>query len=91
MTFAHTTVYICADYEELGVALAEDSDRLYSLRQALETRRSSCAAFDTARWVRNLETGLNEVWRRHDQGLAPGHIEVEDSDPVFSTADASVF
>ena len=84
-------IYIHADYEELGVALAEDSDRLYSLRQALENRRLSCAAFDTARWVRNFEVGLNEVWRRHDQGQAPGHVEVEDLDPVFATADASVF
>lgn len=73
------------------MALAEDSDRLYSMRQALENRRFSCAAFDTARWVRNFESGLNEVWRRHDQGMTPGHIEVEDTEPVFSTADTSVF
>ena len=73
------------------MALAEDSDRLYSMRQQLESRRMNCAAFDTARWVRNLETGLSEVWRRHDAGTPPGHIEVEDSEPVFTATDGSVF
>ena len=79
------------DYEELGVALAEDSDRLYSLRQQLEGRRNSCAAFDTARWVRNMETGLGEVWRRHDANLPVDHIEIEDPDPVFTDEDSALF
>jgi hypothetical protein len=79
------------DYEELAVALAEDSDRLYSMRQQLENRRLNCAAFDTARWVRNMETGLSEIWRRHDAGMPPGHIEVEDSEPVYTNTDSSVF
>ena len=73
------------------MALAEDSDRLYSLRQQLEGRRSNCAAFDTPRWVKNFESGLNEIWRRHDQGLAPGHIDVEDNEPVFQDSDGSIF
>lgn len=73
------------------MALAEDSDRLYSLRQQLEGRRGNCAAFDTARWVRNAEAGLSEAWRRHDAGLPPGHIEVEDSEPVFTAAEESMF
>ena len=38
------------EYEELAVALAEDTDRLYSMRQHLEQTRNSSAAFDTARW-----------------------------------------
>ena len=73
------------------MALAEDSDRLYSLRQSLEARRDSCAAFDTPRWVRNFEAGLSEIWRRHDAGQPPGHVEVEDKEPVFVDADGSVF
>lgn len=85
--------YVCTiiEYEELGVALAEDSDRLYSLRQSLENRRNNCAAFDTARWVRNLETGLNEVWRRHDGNLVPSHIDIEDAEPVFTESESSLF
>ena len=70
------------------MALAEDSDRLYSLRQSLEGRRFTCAAFDTPRWVRNFETGLNEVWKRHDAGMAPGHVEVADEEPVYVENDS---
>jgi len=77
-----------SQYEELAVALAEDPDRLYSLRQNLENRRNSCAAFDTPRWVRNMEQGLIEAWGRHDEGRAPAHIEVVDDEPLFEENDA---
>lgn len=73
------------------MALAEDSDRLYSLRQQLEARRGNCAAFDTARWVRNIEAGLTEAWRRHDSGLTPDHIEVEDHEPVHTATEDTGF
>jgi predicted O-linked N-acetylglucosamine transferase (SPINDLY family) len=51
-----------AAYEELAVALAEDTDKLYGMRQHLERCRENCAAFDTARWVVNVEKGLKKVW-----------------------------
>lgn len=70
-------------YEELAVALAIDTDRLYEIRQQLEDRRHNCAAFDTRRWVQNMETGLQMAWRRHEQGLPPDHVEVEDNNPIF--------
>ena len=39
------------EYEELAVSLATDSERLMSLRKHLEAVRTSCATFDTQRWV----------------------------------------
>lgn len=36
-------------YEELAVALAEDSERLFGMRRHLESVRTSCALFDTSR------------------------------------------
>ena len=72
-----------ADYEELGVSLADDSDRLYQMRQHLENTRRSSAAFDTKRWVKNFEQGLHRVWKIVDAGMPPDHITVEDTDPVF--------
>ncbi len=76
------------DYEELAVSLASDPDRLYEMRRHLETVRDNCAAFDTARWVRNMETGLQLAWRRHEGGLAPDHVEVEDSAPIFNSVES---
>eukprot|EP00981_Chlorochromonas_danica_P001351 scaffold289_cov169-Ochromonas_danica.AAC.12 len=72
------------EYEELAVSLAEDSDRLYTMRQHLENTRSTSALFDTTRWVRNFESGLIAMWKRHEQGLPPDHIDVVDDAPVFS-------
>lgn len=80
-----------SDYEELGVALAEDSNRLYALRQKLERRRMTCAAYDTARWVRNFEQGLALAWRRHEKGLTPEHFDVEDQEGgIFKHEDTSI-
>ncbi|KAG6966404.1 hypothetical protein JG688_00006783 [Phytophthora aleatoria] len=66
------------EYEELAVALASDMDRLWELRRRLEDERFHCPLFDTQRWVRNLETGLCMAWERHENGLAPDHIDVPD-------------
>lgn len=76
------------EYEERAVALAEDADQLYSLRQHLERARGNCAAFDTARWVRNLENGLTMAWKRHELGLQPDHIDIDDKALVYYVDDA---
>jgi len=80
-----------AEYEELCVSLAEDSDRLFQLRTTLEARRNSCALFDSQRWVRNWETALQMAWRRQESRLPPDHLQVEDKEPVFRDADGSIF
>lgn len=87
-------VYLCVlrvDYEELAVALAQDSDRLYDIRQQLEQRRMNCAAYDTARWVRNFESGLLAAWKRYEKGQTPDHITVEDSEPIFKESGHDIF
>jgi hypothetical protein len=63
---------------------------LYDLRNKLESRRQSCALFDTRRWVRNLEVGIAQVWRKQEARLPPDHIIVEDANPIYVTADASL-
>lgn len=69
------------------MALAEDTDRLYSFRQSLEQTRQHCALFDTIRYVRNLETALTLAWKRHENRQLPDHIEVEDKDPIIPRRD----
>ena len=66
------------EYEELAVALASDTDRLWKLRRRLEDERLRSPLFDTQRWVRNLELGLGLAWERHENGLLPDHIDVPD-------------
>jgi protein O-GlcNAc transferase len=76
-----------ADYEELAVGLALDPEQLFGYRRHLETTRDNSAAFDTKRWVKNAELGISEAWRRYESGKPPDHIDVEDSDPVFTAND----
>ena len=63
-------------YEELAVDLALNMDRLWEIRKKLEDARESCALFDTARFVRNLEKGMSEVWSLHERGDPKGHVQV---------------
>ena len=79
------------EYEELAVSLALDTERLFSLRRHLEDVRDNCAAFDTARWVRNLEKGYLEVWSRREGGLEPADISVIDNGPVFEDNGSDLF
>ncbi|KAJ0393390.1 hypothetical protein ATCC90586_012241 [Pythium insidiosum] len=73
------------EYEELAVALASDLDKLWEIRRRLEDGRLTCPLFDTARWVKNMETGLVMAWDRHEAGLEPDHIDVPDiHDPHFT-------
>lgn len=67
-------------YESLAVALATDPQRLHALRRRLVETREACPLFDTARWVRNYERGLEAVWRRYCEGLAPGDVVVREEE-----------
>lgn len=65
-------------YENLAVALATDPPRLEALRRRLIETRETCPLFDTARWVRNYERGLQEVWAGYCQGRAPQDVVVRE-------------
>lgn len=67
-------------YEALAVALATDPARLHALRRRLVETRESCPLFDTPRWVRNYEKGLQAVWARQRQGLGPADVVVREED-----------
>jgi protein O-GlcNAc transferase len=81
----------CLEYEEAAVALAQDANRLFTMRRHLEASRDSCALFDTRRWVRNLERGLHQAWRAVEQKQPFIDISPEDQDPVFTLQDVASF
>jgi predicted O-linked N-acetylglucosamine transferase (SPINDLY family) len=51
-------------YVDLAVSLARDLDRLGRLRRGLRDRFRASPMMDGARYVRNLEAGYREAWRR---------------------------
>jgi len=58
-----------ADYEALAVRLAQDRPQLAALRQQLQERRLSCALFDSAQFVRDLEQRYARIALKGDAGL----------------------
>merc|ERR1711871_1565399 len=84
---------ICAsheEYEEMAVTLAEDSDKLFTFRRKLERSRDSCAAYDTERWVRNLEAGFNEIMDHLEHGKIIEDVYVQDTSPVAFESDERI-
>ena len=70
---------VCEDedaYVEMALNLAEDPQRLYALRQRLETGRLRAPLFDTERFTRHLEAGFEAMARRARAGLGPELIDV---------------
>lgn len=83
------------DYEALATRLAgglsykltnrsygEGQGRLAELRKILFDAKWTCALFDTARWVRDLEDAYHEAWRRWVCGEA-GDIYLSDVETGF--------
>mmetsp|Transcript_34492 Transcript_34492/g.43546 ORF Transcript_34492/g.43546 Transcript_34492/m.43546 type:complete len:954 (-) Transcript_34492:361-3222(-) len=66
------------EYEELAVKLATDPDKLFEIRNKLENTRNTSPLFDTKRWVQNMETGLEEIYRRHVEGKDPADYDIPD-------------
>lgn len=56
------------DYEALIVQLARDPDRLRALRSRLGTDLPATPLFDTQRYVRNFEAGLNRAYDLYHSG-----------------------
>ena len=65
-----------AEYEALAVTLATRPDKLDAIKNKLSEQRLTCPLFDTSRFTTNLEDAYVQMWRRHQEGLAPEHIHV---------------
>ncbi|MBN6742619.1 hypothetical protein JKG47_19310, partial [Acidithiobacillus sp. MC6.1] len=63
-------------YEDTAVALAEDHERLQSLRERLAAVKQSALLFDTERQLRHLETAFETCWERFTRGEAASALTV---------------
>jgi protein O-GlcNAc transferase len=66
------------DFISLAIRLATDASEREAFRVRLKEGRQSAPLFDTARSVRALEAGFEEMWRRHSAGQPPGRIDIPD-------------
>jgi predicted O-linked N-acetylglucosamine transferase (SPINDLY family) len=65
-----------AAYEALALRLARSPGDLAAIRDKLSRNRETAPLFDTPRFVRNLETAYEAMWRIHAGGGAPRLIEL---------------
>ncbi|KAH9849758.1 TPR-like protein [Lenzites betulinus] len=70
VALAQSVRYVPAPEPELseGSALPRGEGELVALRRNLFLNRDRMPLFDTLRWTRNLEKGLQEAWRRWVEG-----------------------
>ncbi|MFU1682029.1 hypothetical protein ACM258_05050 [Phaeobacter piscinae] len=69
-------------YEARAQTLAGDRDQLMALRSKLRLMQSKAPLFDTARYMQDLERGLDIVFARHCDALPPQHVAVPAEDPL---------
>lgn len=64
------------EYENRAVELAENPTLLKKLKESLSQQKHTAPLFDSKRWVRNFESGLQEAWKRYNQPKnLPSHNE----------------
>lgn len=65
-----------ADYQALAIALAQDAPRRQVIRAALVNDRLRLPLFASEIFAHHFMTGLELVWKRHRDGLAPLSLTV---------------
>lgn len=84
LTAAGAPELICRNleqYRKMALALARDPEELARIRSMLRQNRSKAPLFDTARFIRNLETAFALMWDRHLKGLPPQAFDVQEIAP----------
>ena len=64
------------EYADLALELAQDPQRLKTLRSTLAEQISLSPLFDSMRFTRHLETAFETVHARHQSGLPPASFSV---------------
>lgn len=67
-----------AEYEQLAIELATDTQRLDTIKQKLLANRHTCGLFDTPRYARDLEAAYEHMFAQARQGKSPQTFCVKD-------------
>lgn len=65
-------------YETLALRLARDASERIRLRERLETAARTAELFDARTHCRRLERAYLEMWSRHERGLPPAAIVIDE-------------
>lgn len=65
-----------AEYESLAIELANNTQKLASIKQSLGNNRLAAPLFDTPLFTKNLEAAYIKMYERYQSGLKPEHISI---------------
>jgi predicted O-linked N-acetylglucosamine transferase (SPINDLY family) len=65
-----------AEYERLAIHLVNNPHTLAEIRGRLKAARTTCALFDTSRYVKDIELAYTKMVRDHGLGNLPDHIYI---------------
>jgi len=65
------------EYMEMAIQLANDPQRLKSIRNRLAENRLTTPLFDSTLFTKHIEAGYQKAYDRYHDGLSPAHIFVE--------------
>ena len=65
------------EYEALALELTRRREKLGNIRAKLDKNRLTTPLFDTATFARHIEAAYAAMYQRHQSGLPPRHIEVQ--------------
>ncbi len=74
-------------YEEKAIDLALRPEKLDAIRKRLRQAHASAALFRPDEFVRDLESALETIWKRHLSGQAPADIRLKPAEGRIATAD----
>jgi len=64
------------EYESLAIELANNPERIASLKARLAENRANCPLFNTVLFTQHIESAYQTTYDRYHEGLAPDHIYV---------------
>lgn len=64
------------DYEALAIDLALDKQRRQGIRERLQESCLRASLFDAALYTKRLEAAYEAMYRRHQAGLLPDHLDL---------------
>jgi predicted O-linked N-acetylglucosamine transferase (SPINDLY family) len=65
------------DYERLAIELATNPEKLARIRRMLSENRLTTPLFNTKMYTKHIEAAYNEMYERHQSGLAPDRIIIQ--------------
>jgi hypothetical protein len=66
------------DYEALAIELANNPNKLKTIKTKLETNRLTTPLFDTPRFTKHLEEAYTKIYECYHAALPPDNIYIED-------------